>query len=342
MFHQFRRAAVLAAIALPLLAPRAEAFTSLHVFGDSLSDRGNLAILTAPPVLPLSAPVAPTYFNGQFSNGDTWVAGFTARIGLSPVFAAPSLAGGQTYAFGLARSDAAAPPLGLPPLINLGKQVDAFLAGPSASPTALFAVWAGANNLLQALAAAPAQSNPSAFLTAEVASAATGTLTQLNRLVGDGARNLLVLNLPDLGQTPRFASNPLAAATGRQVSAAYNTALAAGLAALDAIPGVRVIGLDVFRLFDAILDDPAAFGLSDATTPCVTGNVPNIYVDPLAATLSCTPAQAAERLFWDPIHPTAAAHDLIAQFALAEIPTPGALPLLLAGLVALFGLRRAA
>jgi phospholipase/lecithinase/hemolysin len=341
MIATITRAAMLACLAAPLLAPRAEAFTSLHVFGDSLSDRGNLAILTQ-PALGVAVPVAPTYFNGQFSNGDTWVAGLTARLGLSPVFAAPSLAGGQTYAFGLARSDATTPPLGLPGFINLGGQVDAFLAGPSASPTALFAVWAGANNLLQALAAAPFLPDPNAFLTAEVASAATGTLTQLSRLVGDGARNLLVLNLPDLGQTPRFASNPAAAAAGRQTSAAYNTALAAGLAALDAIPGVRVIGLDIFRLFDAILDDPAAFGLSDATTPCVTGTVPNIYLNPLAAMLSCTTAQAAERVFWDPIHPTAATHELLAQFALAEIPTPGALPLLLAGLVALFGLRRAA
>jgi phospholipase/lecithinase/hemolysin len=337
MFRHIRRAATLACIALPLLAPRAEAFTSLHVFGDSLSDRGNLRLLTGGAV-----PVAPTYFNGQFSNGDTWVAGLTARLGLSPVFAAPSLAGGQTYAFGLARSDTATPPLGLPGFINLGGQVDAFLGGPSADPAALFAVWAGANNMLQALAAAAAQPDPQAFLNAEIASAVGGTLTQLNRLVADGARNLLVLNLPDLGQTPRFSGSPLAAATGRQVTTAHNQALSAGLAALDAIPGVRVISLDVFGLFDRLLEDPAAFGLVDATTPCVTGNVPGIYINQAAATLSCTPEQSAGRLFWDPIHPTGAAHELIAEFARAEIPAPGALPVLLAGLVALYGLRRAA
>jgi outer membrane lipase/esterase len=219
--------------------------------------------------------------------------------------------------------------------------VDAFLAGPSADPNALFAVWAGANNLLQALAAAPFVPEPNTFLAAEVASAATGTISQLNRLVADGARNLLVFNLPDLGQTPRFAGNPLAAATGRQVTSAYNQALAAGLAAIDAVPGVRVIGLDIFGLFDALLEDPAAFGLANATTPCVAGNVPDIYVNPFAASISCTPAEAAERVFWDPIHPTGAVHALVADFAMAEIPAPGALPVLLAGLVALFGLRRA-
>ena len=133
--------------------------------------------------------------------------------------------------------------------------MDAFLAGPPASPTALFAVWAGANNLLQTLAAAPFVPAPATFFAAEVTSAVTGTMSQLNRLVGDGARNLPVFNLPDLGQMPHFAGNPLTSATGRQVSAGYKRAQAAGLAATDAVPGVRVIGLDIFGLSDSLLED---------------------------------------------------------------------------------------
>jgi len=329
----------LAALGALAAGPAQAAYTGLYVFGDSLSDRGNLAALTAAASAGVSVvPTPPTYAGGQFSNGAVWVEGLSQRLGLGA--SRPSLLGGTVHAFGFARTDSV-PSLPLIPVsINLPGQVDGYIAGPAAPAGSLFAVWAGANNLLQALAAAPAQPDPTAYLAAETASAVAGTLAQIGRLVADGAQELLVLNLPNLGLTPRFNTNPVALTAGQQASQGFNTGLAAGLGAIDAIPGVRVMTLDVYRLFERVVATPAAFGFVNTSSACVTGAVPAIYLSPLAATQNCTAAQAAASLFWDPIHPTAAVHELIAAFAAQAVPAPAAAGLFLLGLAGIVALRR--
>jgi phospholipase/lecithinase/hemolysin len=57
-----------------------------------------------------------------------------------------------------------------------------------------------------------------------------------------------------------------------------------------------------------IVADPTAFGLTNATTACITPGVP-----PFACT------NPDEYLFWDGIHPTTAAHAIIAQEAAAVL-----------------------
>ncbi|WP_376098740.1 SGNH/GDSL hydrolase family protein [Roseomonas sp. CCTCC AB2023176] len=333
----FLRVVALAIGLLPVLGvqgARAE-YANLFVFGDSLSDQGNLRTLSGGLI-----PAAPTYPVGTFSNGPTWAGYLSQSLGLGP--ARPSLLGGTDYAYGLARTDSTAPGFGLPAFLNLPGQVTSFIDGPSSAAGALFAVWAGANNMLQALAAAPGQADPAVFLATEAQAAAANLLTQLERLRADGAEDFLVLNLPDLGRTPRLNTEPQTAAAGRAAAQAYNAALAAGLAGFDAQPGVEVRQLDVFGLFDRVFASPASFGFTDVTTSCVTGPTPAIYVDPAAATIGCTPGQAAATLFWDPIHPTTAAHQqiAIAAAALVTVPEPGTLGLVLVGVAVLVAVRR--
>jgi cholinesterase len=211
---------------------RAEIFTELVVFGDSLSDTGNA---------------------GRFSNGPVWVEHLAKSLGL-PL--RPSRAGGTNHAVGGARA------VGGPN--ELRAQVRGYLADRDrrADPRALYTVWAGGNDLL----AAGFASGPDAA--GRDAAAAVGEAVAT--LGAAGARTLLVPNLPDIGITPALqAVGPAAAADARRRSLAYDDALARVLDRVEARhPGVTLLRLDVQALAERVLADPGAAGFRDVTNPC--------------------------------------------------------------------------
>lgn len=121
-------------------------------------------------------------------------------------------------------------------------------------------------------------------------------------LYGLGARNIAVVNLPDLSLTPAAAAQgPAIQGAFAQLVANYNSFLAASLASLKgALPGVNIIEIDAGALLRSAVADPAAFGLLNVTTPCVpTGCFLDPMIDPNTY------------LFWDGIHPTASVHAVI-------------------------------
>ena len=88
-------------------APAPSPFSSLFVFGDSLSDNGNnkltigqngAQVITGNSYIPTQP-----YASGVYSNAGMWVSSFAAGLGLAS-YAAPSLAGGGDYAYGGARA----------------------------------------------------------------------------------------------------------------------------------------------------------------------------------------------------------------------------------------------
>ena len=110
-------------------------YSGLYIFGDSLSDSGNNAVVLVPNVTPV--PISgnsfiPTYpyASGRYTNGQTWAQILASALGLN---ASPSLLGGTDYAFGGAQTGPATPnalPNGLliplpPSLETTGRLVDA-------------------------------------------------------------------------------------------------------------------------------------------------------------------------------------------------------------------------
>jgi phospholipase/lecithinase/hemolysin len=115
-------------------------FSAVYAFGDSLSDAGNISILTADQL-----PVSSIYSDGRFSNGNVWVQDLAQNPGLPAL--KPSLAGGTDFAYGGAETGATAVHTANP--TDLPSQLGQFVTNvPKASPTALYTVWAGSNDVL--------------------------------------------------------------------------------------------------------------------------------------------------------------------------------------------------
>ena len=290
------------AIALLALPSVAVAFDGLVVFGDSLSDVGNVEQRTgAIPLVPTTP--GPFYFDGRFTNGPNYVDGLAAGLGLGPV--SHSLAGGDVWAYGGALASGSGFPASLV-VDDVDDQVDDFLDG-TIDPESLYVVFAGGNDVA------------GSTTTAEVAASAQSLAADIGRLYDAGARSFLSPNLPDIGLTPRFSDNGVVKSL---LTVDFNNALDAALDDLEVSrPGIELFRLDVFGLFNDVIDNPQSFGLTNATDPAAPG------LDPGDQTYdtSLIASDVDSYLFWDDFHPTQAGHALLAEAALAVIPEPGVL-----------------
>ena len=309
------RRQVFPALLLVLVAVVAQAqqYTKVVVFGDSLSDTGNDAVLSVLQFgVPIPGPVA-DYTLGRFTDGaDTlppaqnyfgvWVEQLAASLPAHPAVVA-SLEGGTNYAFGFAKTGSGTTQLTFAPGLsieveNVGQQIDDYLAThPQIDSHTLFVVWAGANDVLEA-------GSPG-----DVVNGAVNEIHDIQRLIQAGATQFLVPNLPPLGLVPRFNTSPTAAATETQASALYNVTLDAGVSFLPLLNFGRrltINRLNTFALLKEIVASPSKFGLLDATD-----SSQGMPVDPDTF------------LFWDDLHPTTRGHNILGMTALQLIEPRG-------------------
>ncbi len=297
-------------------------YAALYAFGDSLSDAGNAFIATGG-----TEPVSPPYSDGRFSNGPVWVQDLANQLGLPALTA--SLAGGTDFAVGGAQTGTT--PVHTANLSDLPAQLTAFQAAvPTPASGALYTLWIGANDLFSILGT-PGISTATAM--ADANAAVSNVVTFVAGLAADGAKNLLLVTVPNLGVVPAITKLGSAAETeATDLSAYFDQALVSAVGGEAAGAGMHLSILDSFGLLDDAIADPAAFGFSNVTTPCWTGNDTSASSGTRCAS---TIAGQDQYLFWDQVHPTAAGQQIIADAAFAEVPEPGSLALLLAGLGAL-------
>ncbi|MFE9084761.1 autotransporter domain-containing protein [Brevundimonas sp. NPDC003935] len=285
------RGAALAALTLAAVstasAAGAQSYNRLVVFGDSLSDNGNLYLATGG-----STPASPPYYQGRFSSGPV----FTERLGFNAANFMGPVSGSINYAFGGARTDSQAAPMGMRvQLAQYQSRGGVFGAGD------LVSILGGANNIFQGLPAAGASSNPQG----SIAPVALGAAADMNFIVGSvaqaGAGTILVTNLPKLSLTPQFRATPAAPLADYAVTT-FNGALLTGLNATAAArPGTNIIMMDLFKIGDVIAANPGAFGVSNVTQPCFNG-----------VTVCANPN---DYFYFDGVHPTATGHAVIARLA---------------------------
>ena len=313
------------ALSLALTGSLAQAgpYSAMYVFGDSLSDTGNDLVVTGRAV-PSTAYYTDGTNNGRFTNGLNYVDHLAAGLGLS---AAPSRLGGSNYAYGGARTGSVA--AGLPPTaLPFNQQVGNYLSGGVADPSALYLLWIGANDMsdviTEAAAADPAMIP--GLINTKVSTVMGSIIGALTGLAGLGAQHFLVPNLPNLSLTPevRGFNNPQLSTLANNVSIGFNQALA-GTLGLNMFSVLDIRSLDVFAAQTQITLDPAAFGFSNVSDACYTGDLtgvgtPSVCADP------------EQYMYWDFEHPSAALHAQLGKLALAAVPEPASWSLILVGL----------
>jgi phospholipase/lecithinase/hemolysin len=135
------------------------------------------------------------------------------------------------------------------------------------------------------------------------------SLSDIRAVYAAGARSFVVPNMPNLAITPVVRSLGGEAAAGATVlSAARNTELNDVLEQLEAaLPNVESLRLDVSALLGSVVLHPEIYDLTDSLTPCLRFETIEHAV--------C--AEPDRHLFWDGLHPTAAAHGILTQAAYA-------------------------
>jgi phospholipase/lecithinase/hemolysin len=216
------------------LVASADSYSAVFVYGDSLSDNGNLFAVSGVPPAP--------YYNGRFSNGPVAVEQLAAQLGVPLVDFAW---GGATTGIGNSGDGGTQTSLGTFGLPGMLTELAASPVPPALVPTSLFVVWGGANDFEAGGSVSTAVSDIIAIVTA---------------LQANGATHILVPGLPDLGLTPEFYGSSVATLFSLQFNQGLQSALPAG-----------AVYSDLYGLLNSVTQNPGAYGLSNVTEPCFNG-----------------------------------------------------------------------
>jgi phospholipase/lecithinase/hemolysin len=301
------------------VAPPSGVHLQVVSFGDSLSDVGTYA------------PIASTVGGGRFTTnpGQVWAQNIAQYYGdtLSAAFTIDhtfqiTAQGGLGYAQGGAN---VATPGNLNSFLAnvigtvempVNQQVSSYLTTHgSFNSNQLVLVWAGTNDVLNAVtltSAAPAVQTAAAALAQVVA-----------QIVQNGATHVVVVNVPNIGLTPKGVTSSDGGANLTQVSQLFNDSLNTALQA-NGLQG-KIIQIDSYTWLNQIAANFQANGfvVSNTSIACDPTKTPD------ATALLCSPstyvtANADQTyMFADDLHPTTHLQALFAQFVEQQIAKSG-------------------
>lgn len=310
-----RRAVAAASVALiaTLSATSAMAFSQVIVFGDSLSDNGNLAQKFGGAV-----PAPAVYSQGRFSSGSVAVEVLASKLNIPLV----------DYAYGGALTGTGNQFQAQNPLVaNTGmkSQVNQFINDVSASgkavdASALYVVWGGGNDFLSVIG-----SGDFTNINGVLATAVTNLVTEVGTLYAAGARDFLVPLLPDLATTFYGTSGAVPSALLSNLSNTFNSVLSGKLNDLkSSSPGLSLNIFNTPAFLAGVRADLAAAG-GNITDRCWTGDY--------AGQNGTRCANPDQYYLFDKVHPTAYVHNAVGNAFAAAVPEPAVSGLALAGVL---------
>lgn len=308
--YTYKRATlVLAAILLSAIS-HAQSFSQIYVFGDSLSDTGNLQAFSQDPSIP-----------SRFTNGPVAVEVLAAQLGLN-ITNALHLTGSQH-----GNNFAVAGALAIDEDgdestfdINLPTQINTFLAYNQyqAPYDALYVIMIGGNDI-RAARTLLSQDKWGSSLDAykRLQQASDSVEQQILKLTAAGAQNILLVNAPDIGAIPetdlvaqqllmnadswhdQIIANNLEGLT-KWLTVHYNFKLKQASYAVEHDTGVKIMRFNLFKFFTDLNANYQDYGYTNNTDACV-------FV--FSAGGAMNPECNFETfIFFDEIHPTTSVH----------------------------------
>ena len=288
-------------------------------FGDSLSDVGTYAPLasvlgggrfTTNPGQVWSQDVAQYY-------GDTLTAAYTIDIThkLTAQSGLGYAEGGATVATPANTYDFLSDVIGNIEM-PVNQQVSSYLAAHGTfSANQLALVWAGSNDVLRA-GALPAAA-------AIVQTAANALAQVVAQIVQNGAAHVVLVNVPNVGLSPKGIAQPDGGANLTQLSQLFNDDLNAALQGTG-LQG-KVIQVDSYTWVNQMVANFQAngFAVSNTGVACDPAKTPH------QTALLCSPstyvASNADQtyMFADDLHPSTRLHTLFAQYVEQQIAASG-------------------
>jgi phospholipase/lecithinase/hemolysin len=295
-------------------------YSNIFVFGDSLSDTGNYASISAPFSYP--------YWNGSFSNGPVAVETLAEELSANnsvPLTVKPSLhligaQSGTNYSVAGARASTNE-------VIDLSMQVHAFLIHHqfSAPNDALYIVFIGGNDLR----AARDEMDPTAS-SEIIKKAVTGIDQTVRTLAKSGAKHFLVVNAPNLGAIPETQlisqqlNFPLLPALTTLKTQAFNARLYLALLKTQWELKMPIAKFNLFVSSEEIVRHAKRYDIENTSDYCFSTFA--LQFNP-----SCLDSNNVPRFdsyfYFDEIHPTAKVHKISGErmaklFAVSRHPVP--------------------
>jgi phospholipase/lecithinase/hemolysin len=263
----------------PVVFPAQAAFTSLYIFGDTVSTTTN-------------GPGGANYYGNRYSNGRVWVEVLAQQQGL-------------TYYSNknLSYYDHTSS--------NLLTEVNSFPT-PTNATNALFVVWVNDADFYDDITTYTADSNSIATWNNAINQSLTNHFKVITNLYfAKGARTLIMPNAVDMTKVPGFAHLPSADKNFiRQRVIAFNAGFTNTLnRARTNCPAIKIYVPDVFALLDNVVTNAAYYGLTNA----LDSNGQSIDAVTYFSPLQTLNGPGTNFIFWDYLDPTAKLHSVIAD-----------------------------
>ena len=272
-------------------------YSNVYIFGDSLSDTGNLGSVIGG----IPAP----YYNNRISNGPIAVDLLTAKMGhnANASLHLLGLNAGDNYSVAGAKASGTDP-------IDLDTQILAFQSnhGFTAPENALYIIFIGGNDVRAAL-----YEPDNKIAKTIIQTAINKVKNAVNILSQMGAHSFLIINVPDIGSIPETrliataTSNPSLIKRATKFTKRYNKKLHKLIKKIKHTKDIEITEFDLRKLFANVFVNAAASGFTNTTDACFSSMTFTFHPD-------CNYGLNADQfIFFDEIHPTKRVHAIFGE-----------------------------